>query len=203
MPSTYMVSAQTLTTLRDRVEQFLADTTNLKFVTGLIDDAIRLAPGEYSTWRPLEDVATLLMTARQTELGSDFAGLFRVLRVQYPYTAAAPEYPLTLPEWELVKDAGVFALMLTDVPAPAGTKYARVWFVKGHTLSGLDSATVTTFPPSIDWLLELGAAGHALFSRAIALSEDVNFDTTATPNLLVAASRLVKEFRFQLRVMAG
>src|SRR4030067_1114229 len=114
MPSTYMVSAQTLTTLRDRVEQFLADTTNLKFVTG------------------------------------------------------------------------VFALMRTDVPPPAGTKYARVWFVKGHTLSGLDSATVTTFPPSIDWLLELGAAGHALFSRALALSEDVDFDTTATPNLLRA-----------------
>lgn len=55
--------AATLSILRDRVEQVLADSGNAIWSTSDIDEAIRNALHEYSKTRPLQSVGTLLLDA--------------------------------------------------------------------------------------------------------------------------------------------
>ena len=53
----------TLTTLRDRVEQILADSGNAIWSTDDIDEAIRQAVHEYSKTRPLRSVGTVVLSS--------------------------------------------------------------------------------------------------------------------------------------------
>src|SRR5512136_1471118 len=89
--------ATTLTALRDRVEQILADSGNAIWATGDIDEAIRQALHEYSKIRPLSAVTTVNVTTATHELSiTTITGLIGVSRVWCPYTAASPEDP---PNW--------------------------------------------------------------------------------------------------------
>src|SRR5512136_698891 len=87
----------TLTLLRDRVEQILADSGNAIWATGDVDEGIRQALAEYSKIRPLQAATTVNVTTATHELSiSSVTGLLGVLRVWCPYTSASPEDP---PNW--------------------------------------------------------------------------------------------------------
>jgi hypothetical protein len=201
MASTAQVSSATLSSLRDRVEQFLSDTANAKFATGLIDEGIALALQEYTNLFPLENISTFTPAVNKREFELTTSGILRVVRVQFPYTVADPEYPISFVRFETYKNAGVFSVWLDVENAPDGTDVARYWYHSMHTLNGLNSASATTFPANLDWLFVLGAAGHALYGRAIANSETVDVRTESTPNQIVVGQRLLREFRFQLQLL--
>lgn len=162
-----MPSSATLTTLRDRVEAFLYDSTNITWTTGTLDEAIKLALEEYSRAKPLQAIGTVTPSASTREVSvSSLTGLIEVLRVWFPYTSATPEYPPEWVDWTTFWSAGTPTLFL-DVPsAPNGTDVARVWYTKLHTLNGLASETVTSYSAADDGLLIMGAAGYAALSRA-------------------------------------
>ena len=115
-----MPSSATLTTLRDRVEAYLADTTNAVWATGTIDEGLRLALHEYSQSRPQRAIGTITLSTAAREVAlSSLTGLIGVERVWFPYTAADPEYPPEWVLWSVFDNAGAFTLFLDVVEDPA------------------------------------------------------------------------------------
>jgi hypothetical protein len=95
----------TLTALRDRVEQMIADVSNAVFSTAAIDEGIREALHRYSKKRPLQAIATLTLSASGREVSvSGITGLLDVSEVWLPYTAASPENPPNSREFEFWLD---------------------------------------------------------------------------------------------------
>lgn len=194
-----MPSSAILTTLRDRVEAYLVDSTNAIWATGTIDEGLRLALHEYSQSRPQRAIGTVTLSTAAREVAlSGLTGLIGVERVWFPYTAADPEYPPEWVLWKVFDNAGAFTLFLDVVEDPAANEVARVFYRKLQTLNGLDSATATTFAVEDDSLLVVGAAGHCCFARATDLAETAGVSAVSTPNLAAIGSRMLKSFRQQL-----
>lgn len=185
-----MPSSATLTTLRDRVEAYLVDSTNTIWATGTIDEGIRLALHEYSQSRPQRAIGTITLASAAREVAlSSLTGLIGVERVWYPYTAASPEYPPKWVLWKVLENAGAFTLFL-DVPAlPAVDEVVRIFYRKLQTLNGLDSAVATTFAIEDDSLIVLAAAGHACFARSADLAEDPSAAADAVATLQAQGDR--------------
>lgn len=191
-----MPSSATLTTLRDRVEAFLYDSTNVSWTTGTIDEAVKLALEEYSRAKPLQTIGTVTPTAATREVSlSSLTGLIEVVRVWFPYTASSPEYPPEYCDWSVLWSAGAPTLFLDVAAAPNGTDVARVTYTKLHTLDGLASATATTYSAADDGLLVMGAAGYCALSRAADVTETQPVVQFGARNYKELADRLLKEFR--------
>lgn len=198
-----MPSSATLTTLRDRVENLLLDTSNVVWATGILDEAIALALEEYSRARPLLAVGTVTPTASTREVSlSALTGLIGVVRVWWPYTAATPEYPPCWVTWAVFWNAGTPTLFLNGI-SPDGTKVARVFYSKLHTLNGLASAVATTYPASDDGMLVIGAAGYACLSRAVDAVETQPIVGFGTRNYADQGNELLKCFRSLLKSSRG
>ncbi len=192
-----MASTTTLTDLSARVAQFLLDTGNARIPALAVTEGIRLALGEYSRALPLECIGTMTPAAGSREVSlATLTGLVGVARVAFPYVAG--DSPLKIVPFDFFENGGTYTLFLKSDAAPDGAQVARVFYRAMHTLNGLDTATATTYPATADTLLVLGAAGHCCFMRSLGLSETADQQTTATPNLAVVGSRLLREFRFRL-----
>ncbi len=195
-----MASSATLATLRVRVAQLLYDVANAVFTTGVIDEGIRLALEEYSRAYPLRSVGTLAgVTTREPALAS-LTGLVSVWEVWFPYTAAAPEYPPRLVEFDVLDNAGTLTLLLFTDQAPNGES-ARVFYNKAQTLNGLDGAAATTFEGVDDGLLVLGGAGYSCLSRSAVLTETATYMAISTPNYGALADIFLFQFRSLLSVL--
>lgn len=193
--------ATTLTTLRDRVEQVLADTGNAIWATADLDEAIRQALHEYSRARPLAAVTTLTLSASGREISvSTVTGLLDVTEVWVPYTAASPEYPPNIrgfihwPDLVIVRVNGDYE--------PAAGDVVRLFYTKLHTLNALDSASATTFPENDDSVLVTGAAGYAATGRALDLAEKVTIDRLTSQQVRAWGLSKLQEFRSKLRGIA-
>lgn len=189
----------TLTTLRDRVEALLVDSTNVVWATGTLDEAIRQALHEYSRARPQRAISTLtLATAVREQALSSLTGLIGVDRVWFPYTASDPEDP---PNWILFdvwENAGAFTLYLKSDDDPAVGDVARVFYRKLQTLNGLDSASATTFAADDESLIVLGSAGYALASEDVDQAGQVRIDPSEESTLSEASNKFLREFRSML-----
>lgn len=190
----------TLTTLRDRVEAFLVDSTNAVWTTGTLDESIQQALDEYNLWRPQRVIGTLtLATAAREQALSSLTGLTGVDRVWFPYTASDPEYP---PNWilfDVFQNAEAFTLFIKSDDDPAVGDVARIYYRKLQTLNGLQGALVTTFPLNDESLLVVGAAGFACLSRSSDLNETAQNMTSSTPNYGALAILHLDSFRAQLK----
>lgn len=194
-----MPSSTTLALLRDRVEAALVDSANAVWATGTIDEAIRLAMHEYNLARPQRAVGTVTLTAASRELAlSSLTGLTGVDRVWFPYDSTDPDYPPEFIKWELWENAGAFTLYLDVVEPPAVDDVARVYYRKIHTLNGLDSGGATTFAVEDESVIEYGAIGFSLLSRAIDLNEDTTQNALAVPNYREQANDYLRRFRAYL-----
>ncbi|OGT28092.1 MAG: hypothetical protein A2Z17_07205 [Gammaproteobacteria bacterium RBG_16_66_13] len=187
-------SAETLTTLRDRVELALQDSGNATWATGDIDEAIRRAISQYSRTNPYRAIATLTAASSTREFSlSSLTGLIRVERVWWTYSAATPGYPANWVQFE-VWPGGI--LYIDDDSMPATNDVLRIFYTKAHTLNGLDSAGATTLPGEDIGYIIAGAAGIAAQMRAVELAEDATVDRDVVDRLTDWASEQLKNFRY-------
>jgi hypothetical protein len=195
-----MASSLILSTLRDRVEAFLADSSNAVWATGTLDEAARLALHEYSSHRPQRVYATLTLSAASREVAlSTLTGLLTVQRVWFPYTAADPEVPPKWIKFEVWDNAGALTLYLDVAADPAAGEVARVFYTKPQALKDLDSASASTFPAEDDSLIVMGAAGYAAGSELIDQAGSIRIDTKEYDTLKEFGRRQLDAFRETLR----
>jgi hypothetical protein len=196
---------KTLAEINARVLAFLFDDAGVVWTaaSGVVTECIRLALHEYTNAAPLgmETVLTTPDAGREIALdGLD--GLVGVHDVWWPYsTTASEEWPPNRVEgWRLFWDDARPVLVLSEGEGdqPAKSDGVRIWYTKMHTVSGLDSAAVTSVPDAHASILVMGAAGFACFARAQELAETATQASVATPNYAAMASRYLKQFRVLL-----
>ena len=192
------VSALTLTTMTDRIETVLQDSSNLIWATGDITEAIRNALEQYSRHKPDHAITTKTLTAAGREISiTTPAGLIRVEKVWWDYDSATPGYP---PTWRHFQVWPGSILYIDDTSEPAVGDILRIWYTKEHTLNLLDSATATTFPVEDESFLIHGAASFCARFRAIELAEKANVDDKVTARLMDWADKAMSEFREGLTI---
>lgn len=193
----------TLTSLRDRVEQLIADTSNVVLSTAALEEGIRQALDIYSKARPLVAVSLFAISDDIAEVNiSSLTGLLNISRVWLPYTATSPENPPLWRNFEHWQDLNI--LYLIDY-MPAIGDVARIFYTKKQTLNGLDGATVTTFAADDETLLAMGAAGYAVVARAREITEVVALDQQVplSKQLLDWARFMIGEFKGALGITGG
>ena len=191
----------TLATLRDRVEQVLADTGNAIWSTDDIDEGIRQALHEYSKTRSLRAISTVPRSAAGREIDiSSLTGLLSVSEIWCDYTSSAPEFPANVRAFQHWRDEQ--KLYVTDDYEPASGDVVRVFYTKLQTLNGLDSATATTVPLEDETLVATGAAGYAATSRAVDLAEQVTLDRLTAQQVRAWGMAKLQEFRSGLKTVA-
>jgi hypothetical protein len=191
-----MPSAATLVTMTADVRQVLENTAGGIFTTVALEDSIAYAINEYSQIRPLGTTSTLAISAASRELSlTTLTGLLGISRVWFPYTAAAPEYPPPWIEFDVWWSAGVPTLYLKTDDLPQIGQVARIFWLKVHTLNGLDAATGTTFDPNMDAILASLAAGHAAYSHVATLVVTHLIDPSQATRLYGWGVTLINDFR--------
>jgi hypothetical protein len=191
----------TLTTLRDRVEQILADSGNAIWSTDDIDEAIRQAVHEYSKTRPLRSVGTVVLSSDGREIDiSSLTGLLGVSQVWCDYDSTDPAYPPNRRPFEHWPDSQ--KVYVTGDYEPQSGDTMRVFYTAMQTLEDLDSATSTTIPLDDESLIAIGAAGFAATSRAVDLAEKVTLDRLTGQQVRAWGLSKLQEFRSGLRAVA-
>ena len=190
-------SALTLTTMRDRVEVVLQDSSNVKWAVGDLEEAIRQALEQYSRKKPNHALTTLTLSANGREIDiSSITGLVRVEHVWWDYDSSSPGHP---PQWRHFEVWPGKLMYINDPSEPQSGDKVRVQYTKEHTINGLDSANATTFPVDDESFLIHGAAAFATRFRAIEISEQANVDDKVYARLQDWATTAMKEFTEGLR----
>ena len=173
--------AETLVTIRDRVELLLQDSGNAKYTTGLIDEMIRQALTLYNEKLPLRELDTVTLSAAGREIDISSVTFRTIERVWWDYDSTDPEHPPNWREFEVWDNQEV--LYIKDSDEPASGDVVRLWLARDHTISGLESAAATTIPTNHTHILTWGAAGYAALSRALVVAELSNVNKWAERNL--------------------
>lgn len=192
--------AATLTTLRDRIEQLLDDTTNQRWSTALIDEGIKMALAHYTREVPHTVLASLTLSTAGREIDISSLTYSHVLRVWWDYDSSDPTHP---PNWRSFEIWPGDILYINDDNEPAVGDVVRVWYTTPHTLSGLEAAAATTFPANHDTYLVTGAAGYAALTRAISRTEKLNVDGWTHKRLNDWSNELLTQFNKALRMLAS
>lgn len=202
-----MASTLDLTTARTRVRDVLMDADALLWANGQLDQAARQALEEYSQAaldprtrpEPHAVIASMVPAAGRREQDlSELPGLLGVTQVWFPYTSASPEDPPRVIAFRFYRDGTTPRLYLEGPLLPDGVTTARVFYLKLHTLAGLDGASVSSFAPGDDNLIVMGAAGYACGMRAVNLNETASNMAVSTPNYAALGELLLSEFRAAL-----
>jgi hypothetical protein len=189
----------TLPTLRDRVEQQLADVTNTRYTQDAIDEAIRQALDAYSEHLPRAAIETINVTADGRELDISTLTYTAIQHVWWDYNSGSPDYP---PHWRSFDVWPGNILFINDPEQPSAGDVVRIWYTTSHTLNQLDSATATTFPDTHASLLAQGAAALAVLARRAMVGEAVNDNPWAPRNLQIWAEQRLLDFNTRLDELA-
>ena len=193
-------SSATLSTLRDRVEIMLQDSTNATWAAGDIDEAIRQALHAYEQVVPRQALTAITLSSAGREVDiSSVTGYLEILRVWWDYDSTDPEHP---PNWRDFEVWPGDLLWINDGDAPASGDKVRLWYTLTHTLNGLDSATATTFAADHESTIAIGAAGFAALFRSQEVTETVTADGWAPRNLREWGNTMIAEFTSQLHQIA-
>ncbi len=200
-------SALTLTTFRARLRVLLDDVGGTRWSDDELAESVRHALEEYSragllpgaVVRPLRAIGTVTPAADNREVSlSTLTGCIAVERVWFPYNSTDPTAPPQWVEFEVWDNGGALTLFLDILDVPDGVDVARVFYLKVHTLNGLDSATATTFEAIDDSLLVKGAAYYATVLRSQALVPSDSGDAKATDRLKMLADEWRDDWRRRL-----
>jgi len=193
-PLPITASSETLTTLTDRVELRLQDSSNLKWSAADIGEAIEQALEQWSRHDPYHTIGTVTFAKTSHEQSlSTLTGLLRVERVWCPYDSADPDYP---PNWVQFAIWPGPILFVDEPTSPTAADVARIWYSKMHTINLLNSATATTIPAEDIGYFINGAAGFAAQMRAVELSETLNADRDVVKRLNDWAEENLRNFRY-------
>lgn len=171
-----------LDTLRDRVEALLTDSSNAEWSTAELDQAIRLALSELSSYLPVAAATTVDAVDGVYEYDlSAITGPVGVLEVWYPYLAGTSVYGRPRPvQWRMISDT---RLMIEPEEEPDAAYDLRIFYEEDHTLEGLDSATATTLSAAEKSALVIGAAGYAAIAKARGWTNEVTVGGDAVSQL--------------------
>ncbi|MGC9320619.1 MAG: hypothetical protein ACP5KN_21480 [Armatimonadota bacterium] len=190
---------ESLTTLRDRVEQILEDATNAKWDTTELDEAIRQALDAYSEHVPHRAVASITLTAPGREVDISALDYRTIERIWWDYDNTDPDHP---PHWRDFELWPGGILYIDDYEEPNTGDVVRIWHTTDHTLNGLDSATATTFPDRHASVIARGAAAFAATQRRLTILEQANLNEWAPRNLREWAERQLSIFYQELQDLA-
>lgn len=180
--------------LRGRLETILQDSGNAIWSTDDLDEAIRWALEQLTSYNPFHaiDTVTLGSDGREVDI-STLSDILRIEKVWWPYTSATPTYP---PNW-IKFEVWPGDILFIDTPTePATNDVVRIYYTQPHTIKDLDSAAATTVPEKVISPLLSGAAQHAAFQRAIELSEQATIDDDVVSRLMKWADQMGKNFRY-------
>jgi len=193
--------ATTLTLLRDRVEEILADTANAIWSTGNIDEAIRQALHEYSQASPQDKETSLTLAADGREVATaTITDLIDVTEIWCDYDSTDPDFPPPIRPFRFWKDIGTIYVMGQYEPQNADV--VRVFYTALHILNGLDSETSTSVPDEDVTALAHGAAGYAAMTRSVDLAEMITVDRAAVERMEKWGQELLADFRLHLQAIA-
>jgi hypothetical protein len=166
MPTTY------LSDLRNqiRVDLHDDDDENYRWTDDALDRHIARALAEFSAAWPRTATTTINASAgvRAYTLAAinDLADRpTAVQAVEWPYVAAAPEYP---PRFVPFRVFANYLYLLTD-EAPAAGDVLRLWYSLPHVMS----ESVKTLAPDDEPVVALGAAAYAALERESYASERI------------------------------
>jgi hypothetical protein len=157
--------ALTLAQLLDEVQKALMDVTPDVFTDTLLTRAVSAALQEVNRCLPrlVSDASSLsIAAAGQREVSLSSLGALAVVEVWFPYIAG--EYPPRRAQYQLLEDA---TLWLDVEESPQAGDKLRLFYLAGHTISGLDSASAGTLPRILEELVIEGACAHACAMRAV------------------------------------
>jgi len=186
----------TLADFRSRVKAGLGivgSSAERGFDDASLDQHVRLAVEEFSTYVPAEASADLMVAAGGRTLS--VSGLSRLLRVVAVETPVG-QWPRSLVDF----DRWSATLTLAIAP-PAVATPARVYFEQGHLVDGSGS-TVT---PEHDHVIVEGATAVALLARVAGAAQTLETATTQPQtyqHLRLAQARLTR-WRASLRRLGG
>lgn len=185
-----------LATIRDRVEERLADTGNAIWDTNWIDEGLRQTLDEYSWVIPQRLITTLTLSSDTREIDvSSISGLLEIDRVWTPYTSTDPEDPPNWRKFQHWRDASILYLPSNDcLGQPSNGDVVRIFYTKRQVVEDLDSATATTIPAAEESLLVTGAAGHAAISRALDVQEQVTLGKAVAKEIEAWGKARLDEF---------
>jgi len=162
----------TLASVKTRVLQVLDDTTGVRFVTGLVDEAIRMAMDVIN--QKLPRMATLELTIATTGRDQVVFGLEDPLLIVGVCLSSDDQLTRELQvnsefSFYILNDAPTLHFSGKRVPQ-AGDKLT-ITYAARHNLDDLDGEIATTFPEAYVTALVNGAAGYACQIRATRLIE--------------------------------
>lgn len=156
-----------LATLRGRVAAILGDSANVRYSTGLLDEALRIAIENYSQAFPQIKTAAHTATAGGTQTLSTFTDLQHIIRIYYPYDAADEIHqPYACGYYYFWQDGAVRLDLFNTPSIPQAGDPIVIDYAAPHTLEDLDGAEATTIPPQHFTAIINGAAGEAAMVRA-------------------------------------
>ena len=156
-----------LATLRGRVAAVLGDSSNVRYSTDLLAEALRSAVEEYSAAYPQIKEAVHTATAGRQQTLTGFEDLQHILRIDFPYDSSDEnQQPYAYGYYHYWRNGAVMLELFNGSQVPQAGDSIRIVYAAPHTLKDLDSAIVTSFPPQHFTPLVHGAAGKAALTRA-------------------------------------
>ena len=165
--------SSTLATLRDRVEEVLVDTTNTRWGTDTIDEALTQALDEITLITPHTAITTLTLSTAGREISIASLDYVNIRRIWWDYDSSDPVHPPNYRDFEVWPGD---LLYINDSDEPASGDVVRIWYTAKQTLNGLASESITTLPAQFNTALTVGASGYAALSKAVELTEQLNID---------------------------
>jgi hypothetical protein len=182
-----------LAAYRTAILALVDDASQTRFTSAQVDAALEWALAEYSKCRPL--LKSYLLDTDGTcrlALPDEISAAVRAISRVSLYNADPRQ----------VQDVVYYAykqdetwLIETLLSTYASGQYLTVEYAAIQTIDGLDSAAGTTVPGADEWLIQLGAAGHAAQMRAISRSETFNLNAEAVKFLRDMAKDYLATFR--------
>lgn len=128
-----------------------------------IDEAIRWALHRYNEINPDKTITTVTLSSTGREIDiSTITDYHRIERVWWNYDSSDPRYP---PRWRNFELWPGNILYINDPEEPTSGDVVRIWYTRLQTITGLDSASVTTIPTDHDTIIVIGASGYAAQER--------------------------------------
>jgi len=181
----------------------LGDESSDWWTDNEIDQALRSALRRLSVVAGVREVQGLTLAAAGREV--DISGLTYtpsgIAEAWWPWDAANPAFPapVVLFDWWIREEV----LYLRTATAPAVGDVVRVFYMRHHTLNGLDSATADTVSAADAELVALLAAARAAGIRASDTSGRINVSGYTPVHWAESARALEARAREELeRVLA-
>lgn len=179
-----------MTTLSDtitRVRVVLDDAASSRYSDGEITEALRQVLSEYSNAYPNIAAAEVTFAAPSRFIAlEDGAGdplpIKNIVQLFCPYDDTDVDPPVNEAYYYYNKE-GVPYLHISGGYIPQTDDVARILYSTSHTMGGLDSETVDTYPADHANLLVIGASAVAAMHRAAGLSESVGSRSSDTNQL--------------------